>query len=332
MRFRTWGDLNARARGLATHLLPRPRLDAATRTTDLPAFRQALDGTPYTPALAGAGRDAAVFDRALRATASARLALLARWAGPRIEALAVVYLAVDRRSLKALLRGAAAGLAPATRLEAALATPALPAPLLRDLAGAESPEEVVRALDGRGHPLVAGLDSDALGVPTDLLGLETAIDRRWAERAAAGARGDAVLRELVGYALDLENMFTLMALQRPGELDPATLFLPGGRTLRRESFLELAALDDPDALRRSLAETFAGTHIGQLLKAPPAPTAVERLSLGLALRLVRDRSRLDPLSSGPTLLCLLACIAELRELRERLWAIAMGAAAARRAP
>ena len=100
-----WDDLNARARGLATHLLGRPALEGMARAADLPTLAAELTRRGY-PVEEGDRASAAGLELAARRALAARLRILIRWAGPRTETLAVVFEDEDRRSIAALVRGA----------------------------------------------------------------------------------------------------------------------------------------------------------------------------------------------------------------------------------
>jgi len=112
-----WDDVNARVRGLGLHLLGSVELAALAAAIDIPALAAALEARGFR-VLAGSGPvTPAKLEAGIRRAEGNRLALLARWCGgPRVAALAVVYEAEDRRSLRALARGAVEGAAPEARL------------------------------------------------------------------------------------------------------------------------------------------------------------------------------------------------------------------------
>ena len=66
-----WGDLDARAAGLATRLLPRPALEALAAAPDLPALVPRLEQAAGLELPGEARADPAVLDHALRRLASA---------------------------------------------------------------------------------------------------------------------------------------------------------------------------------------------------------------------------------------------------------------------
>jgi len=129
----TWGDLNARARGLATHLASRPTLEQLAESPTLAALARDCVATGVLPAEPEQPAPFA-FELAFRRVAALQLKTLIRWMGPRTEALRFLLEDEDRRSLRALLRGAAAGVAAETRLAGLIPTPSLPERLLTELA------------------------------------------------------------------------------------------------------------------------------------------------------------------------------------------------------
>jgi len=192
-----WDDVNARARGLATHLLDRGTLAGLAAAPGWPAFISRVSSLGYS--LSGAAMaDPAAFDRAVSLVASRRLNLLGRWLSTRGAVLAVVLEDEERRTVRALLRGAAQGASPGARLRAVMPTPQLPVSRLERLAHASSVPELVEDLVRSGHPAGRALQ-DVLRhakVP-NLQALEWALARLFSERStrsgpAVGGCGQVV--------------------------------------------------------------------------------------------------------------------------------------------
>lgn len=322
-----WGDLDARARGLATRLPSPAALDrlAEARGPDEPARSiRALLGVPGAD---GAGDP----ERAIRAAVAARTSLLRRWAGPRRErALRVVFEDEDRRSARALLRGAAQGAPAERRLAGLVPTPALPPAALEALARERAVEIVVAGLLERGHPFGPPLAARIAAGPFDLLALEVETARAFARRALEAA-GDAVLDAHVREGVDLENAWSaLLSGSLGGDLEPGAVFVDGGRAIDRATYAAAARIEAVDGGREVLARAFrrAGSALADpfadpTLDASRLPAAV----LAARIRALHGRARTDPLSPAPLLEYALRLRALAIDLRRASWGRAMGAPA-----
>ena len=166
-----WEDLTARTRGLATHLLAPGQLDGLARAPDFDALSDAFralgllvpEGGTVTPEQ---------LELSVRRAAAAKLRTLTRWAGARKALLAVVFEDEDRRSLRAMLRGAVHGASAEQRLGGLIPTPALPERALGELARQPTPGAVAALLAAWGSPYGPALLPDAAAVHPDLLALE----------------------------------------------------------------------------------------------------------------------------------------------------------------
>ena len=116
------GDINARARGLRTRLLPESELERLAHSASLPSLQRELAGLGYIPADTPA--TAASMDRAIRRHSARDMALLDRWCGDdRRATQAVLFWDEDRRSVQAILRGAAQGTASEARMSGLIRLP-----------------------------------------------------------------------------------------------------------------------------------------------------------------------------------------------------------------
>lgn len=324
-----WDDVNARARGLATHLLPPAELRrlAEARAWEEFVHRLAQAGYPVLEA----GRLPAGVDEFARLTgdvAADRFRVLARWLGPRRETLAVLYEDEERRTLRVLLRGAVEGASAGARLRAALPTPNLPPRVLERLAHADSPADLARRLVSLGHPagrvLQAELDS---GRELGLLGLEAALGRLFATRATrAVRRAGGLLREFARLLIDLENAWSLLLRGNWGsEPDAEALFLAGGRWLSRDHFERLAA-GDPEAVAQGLTSTFTASPVaGAFSEAAVDPVRIESRTTRATIAWLGTLARHDPLSPAVLLHVLLRIQAERRDLRAVAAGLSLGA-------
>jgi len=323
-----WDDLNARARGLATHLLGRAALDRMARAADLPAVATELAHRGY-PVPAGAGA-APALDLGARRAAGTRLALLARRAGHRAEPLRILFEDEDRRSIVALLRGAAAGAPEDQRLAGLVPTPALPERALRALARQSSLSSVAALLGAWRHPLADDLPREATAAEPDLLRLETAVTRVFARRALAGARRTGrhgLLSRYVRDLIDQENAWAALSLSSEREARPADYWLEGGERLTREVFERAFGAGGPAAAAPLLATALAGTPIAAALAdaADRGAADLERRALAGRIRDLQSEARHAPLSPAPLLWYALRLRAEVLDLRWLAWGLTLGA-------
>lgn len=320
-----WGDLVARSRGLATHLLPRAELMALARADDAAALSDALARHPDYRA-AGGAIDPAGLEAWARDVAGRRLALLGRWAGPRTRTLAVIFEDEDRRSVRQVLRGAAQGAAPAQRLAGLLATPSLPAGALEELARLDTPRAVAGLLAAWKNPYAEGLLPAVAGPTPDLLRTEATLAGTFARRATRGAkRGGRTLRRHVARLIDAENAWTVLAVGGAAEIEASdrdALFVPGGDVLTRARFDEAIAAGR--AARDRLLDWAAGDDaLRRALETSPARREEEWLRARL-VALART-ARLEPIGAAPVLHYALAVRAEVMNLGLVAWAADLGA-------
>lgn len=325
-----WGDLNARARGLGRHLLGAEVLRQLASAADVAGFVRVARAAGVVAPDASAESVLEV-ELALRRTAARQLRLLLRWVGDRSPLVRIVVEDEDRRSVRAILRGAAAGAASEARLAGLVPTPSLPERLLEELAARPTPKDVAALLAAWGHPFgPAALRAASVEHP-DLFRFELEIDRVFAARAVAGARrGGPVLRAFVADTIDYANLGAALVLAAgESEQPPASAFLPGGRRLTRERFLEAVAAG-PDAGAK-LAAAFAPDEVAGLLGRHAGDAGgLERGLLALRIRRLRALARTDPLGSAPLLAYFLRVRAEQENLRLLLWGAALGAPGALR--
>lgn len=322
-----WEDLDARARGLGTHLLGRQKLEELAQAADLAELAVDLERAGYTPGPAARGSPAAL-EAAVRRGAAARLRVLIRWAGERVRLLAALFEDEDRRSLRALLRGAVAGAPPESRLAGLLPTPELPERALRELARQPTPAAVADLLTAWGNPYGPPLREEASRPHPDLFHLESLLGREYAGRAVAASReGGRELSLFVREGIDLENAASALLLAGAGaDVDPASCFLPGGRLLSVEPFLAAATAGDRREAARRLAHAFRRTPYAEVFRRRhPETGSLEAGLLAARLRKQAEAARRRPLGPAPLLAYLLRLRAEVMDLRRLLWGVALGA-------
>lgn len=333
------GALAARARGLTAQVIAGEALAAIDAAPDGPALAEALARADLAlPGGAGADAGAAAdtIDRLARDRTASDLAILARH--DACGALAVIALDEDRRSLRAIVRGIAAGASAERRLAGTVPTARLPAPVLTALAGAATLADAAALLARGRHPLAAalaarpGTDPKGGSAPRlaslDVLEIELGLARRFVEWAARGPR-DRAMRSYLAQLVDAENAGAAVLLaSRGGDLPAERAFLDAGvrgRRLDRARFLAAAA-GPLDAACAVLAGVFAGTPLAAALFAP-GPAALEDAALTWQLATQARLRRSEPLGLAPALYAVLRRRDEARHLRRAGWRIALGAAA-----
>lgn len=321
-----WDALAARARGLTTHLLSDERMRRIERASGFSEAAHELRETAYGPFLppprdVGPG----ALEAALLRSLAARMATLARWAGPGGGGLAPIFLDQDARNVRAILRGIAGAVGPEQRLRGSVPTPWLDGKALDRLARSQTAGSVAATLATWGHPLGPALLEEAGAAHMDLFRLEVALDRGYARAAFDTARrAGGRMRRFVAESLDVRNVLGALVLagaRREGE--PVDLFVEGGELLSREDFERAAAAAD----RTSAAEIVERATAGSLLAAavaerPLTAAAISGRILGARIAWLERESRIDPVSAVPVLLFVLRLRSEGVRLRHALWAAA----------
>jgi len=324
-----WDDLNARARGLGTHLLSRLQLEGLAREPDLPSLGDALRRFGIATGESEATATPEDLELGIRRWAAASLRTLARWAGPRASALPTVFEDEDRRSLRAILRGAVHGAPAARRLAGLVPTPALPERALQELARATTASAVATLLAAWRHPYAAAL-APAIGTTQpDLFALELSLARAFADRVVRAARraGDAGLLWFARETIDLENALSAVVLTVEGkDVVPKDVFLSGGARVSIGAFEEAIALGEPGAAGARLAAALGDVPIATVLRqAARDPASLEDDLLRARLDGLARRVRQAPLGALPVLWFGLRLRAQVVDLRRIVWAMTLGA-------
>jgi vacuolar-type H+-ATPase subunit C/Vma6 len=259
---------------------------------------------------------ASALDLALRRSAAAPVRILRRWLGDREGVMAVGLDLEDRRSLRALVRGAAEGAPAEARLAGLIPTPSLPERLLVELAGRARIRDQAALLIAAGHPYGSAILAAAAGAIPDLFTIELAIARTFAERSLRGARrACSFLRDYVRGLIDQDNCrFVLLLAGMEPAGSAASAFLPGGR-LTQARFERAAAAGEPHRAARIAGEALTARLAGLLQRHAADPAALEEALEAHDLEYLRHQARLDPLGPAPVLWY-------LRQLRQQSIALA----------
>lgn len=303
----------ARARGLTTAIASTDALASIDRARDAGELAAALARADLR-VVGPPGADA--IDRLASDRIARDLAVLTRWS----DAVAVLALDEDRRSLRALVRGLASGAPAASRLAATIPTARLPARDLAALAELSAIEQVASALARLDHPLAPALAGARS--PADPLELELRLMQRFADLAQPR---DRALCTYLAQLIDAENAgAALMLAARGAGIDVDRAFAPGGSRIDRALFAS-ASQDSIDGARARLATALVRTPLAAALF-QPAPAALEEAALAWQLETQARLRRTDPLGLAPAIHAVLLRRNEAHHLRRAAWRIAMRAA------
>jgi vacuolar-type H+-ATPase subunit C/Vma6 len=317
--------LVARAKGLVQHCLSRETLETLAAADDVAALARSLS---RFGAIDPIGEPVDVFgvERAIARTADRHLRTLYRWQERAPGVLDIFVAHQDRRSLRALLRGAAQGAAPHARLEGLLPTRSLPRVALTALAQQASPADVVRQLVLLNHPDAPRLVPLVRTAQADLLAVDVALLAGFAgraERAAAGASETSV--EFVSTMIDAANVQNAITIAgEPRDVDHAALFVQGGHWLSERTFLSAARQSRQHAVT-TLAAALARSPLASLVPVVVTDLVnVDRTLLITTLQRLTRASRLDPLGDAALLRVLLLIDAQSRDVRTLAWGALLG--------
>ncbi len=321
-----WDDVNARARGLGTRLFTRGQLESLARAGDAAALTDACRRLGLPLAALRETATSAELELAVRRWAAAALGILARWAGPRVAALAVIYEEEDRKSLRAIVRGAMRGAPAEARIGGLVPTPALPERALEELARQPSPAAVAALLSAWRNPYGASLAAPAaVGHPDPFL-LDLALDRTFTARALSAAqRAGGDLTAHVRETVDLTNALTALVLAVAGrDVVPKDAFLPGGDRVSITVFEEAAALGEPGAAGMRLARALAPAAVAEPFRhVAPDLAGLEDQLLRVRIRELTRQTRRSPLGPAPVLWFALRLRAQVVDLQRIIWGAAL---------
>jgi len=324
------GDINTRARGLRTHLLPASDLERLARATSLLALQRELSGLGYVRSDAPA--TAMSLEKAVRRHAADQMGILDRWCmDDRRAALAVILEDEDRRSIQTILRGAQQGTATEVRMAGLIPTTSLPERALLTLAGQPTPTDVIRMLALWNHPLGVPLVAAASGPHPSLFEIEVELQRAFARRASARAhQGGSQLVEYVEQVIDVMN--TWSALLHFVERDPAIVdmtFVEGGRWITRDVFHKLMLLETRPQVEKRLAWELRQSPLASAFRGEIEDLAqLEGTMLRAQIDWQNRAVRVDPSGAAPIIGFAIELRAEVVNLRRIIWGVALEAPAA----
>jgi len=324
------GDINTRARGLRTHLLPASELERLARATSLLALQRELSGLGYVRSDAPA--TAVNLEKAIRRYAAGQMRILDRWCtDDRRAALAVIFEDEDRRSVQAILRGSQQGTATEARMAGLVPTTSLPERALLTLAGQPTPTDVIRMLALWNHPFGAPLVAAASGPHPSLFEIEVELQRAFARRASARAhQGGSQLVEYVEQVVDVMNTWSALLhfVERDASIVDMT-FVEGGRWLTRDVFQKLMNLDTRAQVEKRLAWELRKSPLASAFREGLEDVAqLESAMLRAQIDWQNRAVRIDPSGAAPIIGFAIELRAEVLNLRGIIWGVALRAPAA----
>ncbi|MES1259311.1 MAG: V-type ATPase subunit, partial [Gemmatimonadota bacterium] len=269
-------------------LLDPPALESLGREPDLSGLIAGLRRHRILTATTVELPSAESIELGLRRWADAMLRLVGRWAGPRVAALPLVFDDEDRRSLRAIFRGAVQRAPGMVRLAGLIPTPLLPERTLEELAGAPTPERASALLSSWRHPYAEAIAPVATAPLPDLLSLEVALSRAFTARIRDTARRAhcRAVKTFVAESIDLENAITGLTLAGSDrDIVAREMFLAGGNSLSLEGFEQVVRTGSPAAARAAIRKLLADTPYAPAFA--PTTTSVEDELLRLRLRTLR---------------------------------------------
>ena len=311
-----FGYVNARVRGMASRLLGPETYQAALAAEDFRGFTAVLGQSPYAHALEEAqaqGDGLRAVDRALAADfhATTRSMLGFSDGAPR-RMIAALLRRYDLEDLKTVARAQHAGRDPSQLGEALTGAGELRPATIESLVAASDLPTAAQALSVTKHPLAQAFARAARSYASDrdLLAFELALDHAYfGLLAEAGRSGDTseTFKRHVEREIDAANLRT--ALKVAGrDVDAGSLFVEGGREIKRETYLQLA-----EAGLSGLSALSSGTF------APVAQAedlaGAERAVRGALDEAARRAAIRDPLGIGVVIRYLRAKEAEAAKLR-----------------
>lgn len=311
-----FGYVNARVRGMSSRLLSPETFQVALGAEDFRAFTAVLEQTAYASALEDAKSTSTgltAVDRALaRSFHATTRSMLSFSDGLPHDLLAALLWRYDLEDLKTVARAHHAGRDPTDLDTAVTGAGELRPATLEALAAAPDLPTAAQVLSVTKHPLATAFTRAARSYATDgdLLAFEIALDHAYfaklVEAAEAGGAPEK-FRDHVRREIDATNLRT--ALKVAGrEVEASRLFVPGGREVGRDAFLQLAEAG-VEGLSQVSSRTFG--EVTQATDLAGAERAIRRALDEAA----RRGSVGDPLGAGVVIRFLRAKESEAAKLR-----------------
>jgi V/A-type H+/Na+-transporting ATPase subunit C len=287
---------NSRLHGMRSHLLPATVYQELIDDPDAQSAARRLLETAYAPELEAAflrGFSAGAIDDALKENMIRSYRTVLRFLPAAAQEVISTLLARwDVFNLKALFRAAHHHISADETAMSVLPVGFLAPEDIKVLSTIGDVKALVDSMMMWGLVYASSLREayPAFHRSNDLAPLELALDRHyssWASGRLAGDEPDVVVaRRVLGTQIDTTNLVTVLRMLRADRqaVDPADYFLPGGRVVHEDVFLELAGMSDVDPILNRLRETPYGPALDAV-----AMSYLERGSISVFERALEDR-------------------------------------------
>jgi V/A-type H+-transporting ATPase subunit C len=252
------GYANARLRGMRSHLLPRAFYERLIADEDLTQVIKDLMETDYGPDLEEQlvhGRTAAVIDEALKNNMIRAYRKVLSFLHPNARMLLSTLLGRwDVFNIKTILRGAQNHVPLDDMKTSFFPVGYMSEEELEALARLDDVHTIVDTMAMWGLVYAPPLRRafPEYSRTNDLAPLELALDRQYAEWSASRLVGEApdvdISRRILGMQIDTLNLVMVFRLLKADvqSAHAGDYYLDGGRTIRRDLYLELARMSDVD--------------------------------------------------------------------------------------
>jgi hypothetical protein len=262
----------------------------------------------------------------VRRWAARELARLARWLPAGDPLGDALFGEEDRRSLRAMLRGATAGAPPAKRLAGLIPTPSLPERLLAELARQPSSAAVAALLATWRHPLGPALRAATAGAEPDLAELERTLVHASLDALRARTRRHA-LGCWTRDSIDVANARIAIGLAGREDDPPLGRLLAEGGSVAPEAFQPVAVAATPAEAAGRVARLLPpGPLAAAFREGASRPERLDDLLLAARIGALAREAALDPLAPAAVLRYGLRLRAQVMVLREAIWRLTLGVA------
>jgi V/A-type H+/Na+-transporting ATPase subunit C len=289
-----YGYINARVRGMKARLLGPEFYSSALDASDFRAFMSTLSQSPYMRDLEEAQaryEGLKALDEALaRNFYGMTRSLLTFSDGEPQQLIALLLLRYDLANLKSIARAKHAGRDLGDVQDVLFPAGSLKLPVLEAVAAAPAMAGAAQLLPARATPLKAAFlrAAQQYQADGDLYALELALDRAYFATVFETLERVSAPPEFVDYLrreADATNLRTAMKL-RGQAVDPAALFIPGGKFIKRQTFEAILQDPSPSALQALSGTPFAGVADAATLS--EAESAIREAQTRLTKRLAQD--------------------------------------------
>ncbi|GMR04602.1 MAG: V-type ATP synthase subunit C [Thermodesulfobacteriota bacterium] len=321
---------NARLKGLKGRLLKARDYESLLSEPGPGEFLELLKTTPYGPYIGiaearftGVGE---VTDEALKLSLTDTLAFLYKTAPPVAGPLIKAFLSLwESYNLKAVIRGIVKGIKRDEVRSVLIPAGEFNAAALNELLGSKDVADLIRLLDtwGSGYAVPLKRGYEAFLKVNNVIELELELDHFVFAFPVTGLKKRShdhrIIRDVFQFNIDVRNIMTLIKIAGEGYRPEAVsaFFIPGGRLIKKELFMELATLKTRDELVNAVAGNIKDARFALLLSGADYENmgVVEESLNDLLVRRLLRLSVTDPLSIALAAYVILMKVREIKNVR-----------------